>query len=194
MPGVLLAPGSPVLVAGGRVTGKAVLATLTELGVLATVCDEDPAIRQGHADTGVLALSPSAAAQRIADYALVITSPGLRPDTPLLAAAAAVGVPIWGDVELAWRLDACGYYGPPRRWLTVTGTNGKTTTTSMLHAMLTAGQRRSQFCGNIGIPVLDALREPADLLVVELSSFQLYWAPSLRPAAGVVLNIAEDHL
>jgi UDP-N-acetylmuramoylalanine--D-glutamate ligase len=64
----------------------------------------------------------------------------------------------------------------------------------MLHAMLTVADLRSSLCGNIGSPVLDALREPADLLAVELSSFQLHWAPSLRPEAGVVLNIAEDHL
>jgi UDP-N-acetylmuramoylalanine--D-glutamate ligase len=82
----------------------------------------------------------------------------------------------------------------PRRWLAVTGTNGKTTTTSMVHAMLTAAGLSAQLCGNIGSPVLDALTQPADLLAVELSSFQLYWAPSLQPTAGVVLNIAEDHL
>ncbi len=80
----------------------------------------------------------------------------------------------------------------------VTGTNGKTTTTSMLHAMLTAAGRHSLLCGNIGNPVLSVLSggpdQPADLLAVELSSFQLHWAPSLRPAAGAVLNIAEDHL
>ena len=76
----------------------------------------------------------------------------------------------------------------------VTGTNGKTTTTSMLHAMLLAAGRRSLLCGNIGSPVLDVLAEPAELLAVELSSFQLHWAPSVRPEAGVVLNVAEDHL
>ncbi len=124
----------------------------------------------------------------------MVTSPGFQPTTPVLAAAAAAGVPIWGDVELAWRLDAAGHYGPPRRWLVVTGTNGKTTTTSMLHAMLTTAGLRSVLCGNIGNPVLDVLEQPAELLAVELSSFQLYWAPSLRPEAGVVLNIAEDHL
>ena len=70
------------------------------------------------------------------------------------AAAAAAGVPVWGDVELAWRLDQAGHYGPARRWLTVTGTNGKTTTTSMLHAMLVAAGLNSQLCGNIGNPVL----------------------------------------
>ena len=112
----------------------------------------------------------------------------------MLAAAAAAGVPIWGDVELAWRLDQAGRFGPPRRWLVVTGTNGKTTTTSMLHAMLVAAGRRAVLCGNIGNPVIDMLAEPAELLAVELSSFQLHWAPSLRPEAGAVLNVAEDHL
>jgi len=197
-----LVPGVPVLVAGGGVTGKAVLATLTRFGAAPTLCDDDPATLRSFAGRGaaggVATLTTSAAVQRISDnpgsYALVVTSPGFSPATPLLVAAATAGVPIWGDVELAWRLDAAGRYGPPRRWLVVTGTNGKTTTTSMLHAMLTAAGRRSLLCGNIGSPVLDVLGEPADLLAVELSSFQLHWAPSLRPEAGVVLNIAEDHL
>ncbi|OBH92721.1 UDP-N-acetylmuramoylalanine--D-glutamate ligase [Mycobacterium sp. E2733] len=189
-----MAPGAPVLVAGGGVTGKAVLAALARSGAAPTLCDDDPATLRRYAEGGVAIVTTSAATQRVAEYALVVTSPGFRPDTPLLVAAAAAGVPVWGDVELAWRLDAAGRYGPPRRWLVVTGTNGKTTTTSMLHAMLTAAGRRSLLCGNIGDPVLDVLEAPADLLAVELSSFQLHWAPSVRPEAGVVLNIAEDHL
>ena len=175
-------------------TGRAILAALTRFGAAPTVCDDDPAMLRPYADDGVATVDPVVAEQRIGDYALVVTSPGFQPTTPVLAAAAAAGVPIWGDVELAWRLDAAGRYGPPRRWLVVTGTNGKTTTTSMLHAMLTAAGLRSVLCGNIGSPVLDVLDQPAELLAVELSSFQLYWAPSLRPEAGVVLNIAEDHL
>lgn len=196
MPDVLdpLVPGAPVLIAGGRVTGRAVLAALTRFRATPTVCDDDPAMLQPYADDGVATVEPSVAVSQIAEYSLVVTSPGFQPTTPVLAAAAAAGVPIWGDVELAWRLDAAGRYGPPRRWLVVTGTNGKTTTTSMLHAMLTAAGRRSVLCGNIGSPVLEVLDQPADVLAVELSSFQLYWAPSLRPEAGVVLNIAEDHL
>ncbi len=193
-----LVPGASVLVAGGRVTGKAIVAALTRFGATPTVCDDDPVMLRPYAEAGVATVAPSDAVQRIAgpqrSFALVVTSPGFQPSTPVLAAAAAARVPIWGDVELAWRLDAAGHYGPPRPWLVVTGTNGKTTTTSMLHAMLTTGGRRSLLCGNIGSPVLDVLSEPADLLAVELSSFQLFWAPSVRPEAGVVLNIAEDHL
>jgi UDP-N-acetylmuramoylalanine--D-glutamate ligase len=189
-----LAPGAPVLVAGGGVTGRAVLAALTRFGAAPTLCDDDPATLRQYADRGVATVPTSTATGQVSRYALVVTSPGFSPATPLLAAAATAGVPIWGDIELAWRLDAAGHYGPPRRWLAVTGTNGKTTTTSMLHAMLTAAGLNSLLCGNIGDPVLDVLDQPADLLAVELSSFQLHWAPSLRPEAGVVLNIAEDHL
>ncbi|MEB3034965.1 UDP-N-acetylmuramoyl-L-alanine--D-glutamate ligase [[Mycobacterium] nativiensis] len=187
-----LSAGAQVLVTGVGVTGRAVVSALAPLGVDLTLCDDDAAALDSY--TGVTTLSPSVAAAQIADYALVVTSPGFAPDTPVLAAAARAGVPIWGDVELAWRMDAAGRYGPPRRWLVVTGTNGKTTTTSMLHAMLSTAGLRAQLCGNIGSPVLDVLGEPAELLAVELSSFQLHWAPSLRPQAGVVLNIAEDHL
>jgi UDP-N-acetylmuramoylalanine--D-glutamate ligase len=189
-----LSAGAPVLVAGGGVTGRAVLTALAELGATATLCDDDPATRRQFADAGTPTVGSATAVAHIADYGLVVVSPGFPPTAPVPAAAAATGVPVWGDVELAWRLDQAGQYGPPRRWLTVTGTNGKTTTTSMLHAMLVAAGRSSRLCGNIGNPVLDVLREPAELLAVELSSFQLHWAPSLRPEAGVVLNVAEDHL
>jgi UDP-N-acetylmuramoylalanine--D-glutamate ligase len=186
--------GAEVLVAGARVTGRAILAALTPLGVRATLTDDSPSMLTDFAQNGVEVIDAANAAERITDYDLVVTSPGLPPEAPVLAAAAAAGVPIWGDVELAWRLDTSGHYGPPRRWLVVTGTNGKTTTTSMLHAMLVAGGRQALLCGNIGDPVLDVLDQPAELMAVELSSFQLHWAPSLRPEAGVVLNVAEDHL
>jgi len=186
--------GADVLVAGARVTGRAILAALTPLGARATLTDDSPSALTAFAQRGVEVIDAANAAERISDYDLVVTSPGLPPTAPVLAAAAVAGVPVWGDVELAWRLDSSGRYGPPRRWLVVTGTNGKTTTTSMLHAMLVAAGRRALLCGNIGDPVLDVLDQPAELMAVELSSFQLHWAPSLRPEAGVVLNVAEDHL
>ena len=186
--------GADVLVAGARVTGRAILAALTPLGARATLTDDSPSALTAFAQRGVEVIDAANAAERVSDYDLVVTSPGLPPTAPVLAAAAVAGVPVWGDVELAWRLDSSGRYGPPRRWLVVTGTNGKTTTTSMLHAMLVAAGRRALLCGNIGDPVLDVLDQPAELMAVELSSFQLHWAPSLRPEAGVVLNVAEDHL
>ncbi len=185
---------SRVLVAGAGITGRAVLAALAPLGVGTTLTDDSPTALTAFAQQGVAVLDPAAAVERIADFELVVTSPGVPATAPVLAAAAAAGVPIWGDVELAWRLDRSGRYGPPRQWLVVTGTNGKTTTTSMLFAMLEAAGRRAALCGNIGEPVLDVLDQPAEVFAVELSSFQLHWAPSLRPTAGVVLNVAEDHL
>ncbi|MFM8599549.1 MAG: UDP-N-acetylmuramoyl-L-alanine--D-glutamate ligase [Mycobacterium sp.] len=190
----LLAPGSRILVAGAGITGRAVVAALAAFDVAVDVCDDDAAARQAIAASGVATLEPAAAAAGADGYDLVVTSPGFAPTAPVMVAAAAAGVPIWGDVELAWRLDAAGRYGPPRRWLVVTGTNGKTTTTSMLHAMLVADGRSALLCGNIGEPVIDVLARPADVLAVEVSSFQLFWSPSLRPEAGAVLNVAEDHL
>lgn len=186
--------GASVLVTGARVTGQAILAALAPLGVRATLTDDSPAALATFAGQGTGVIDPGAAVEQIADFDLVVTSPGFPPTAPVLAAAAAAGIPIWGDVELAWRLDQSGRYGAPRKWLVVTGTNGKTTTTSMLHAMLEAAGRRAVLCGNIGDPVLAVLDHPCELLAVELSSFQLHWAPSLRPEAGVVLNVAEDHL
>ena len=189
----LLVPRTRVLVTGAGITGRSVSAVLEPTGVRLTICDDDPKALQ-RLITPATVVTTAEASEHIADYDLVVTSPGFPPTAPVLAAAATAGVPIWGDVELAWRLDSSGHFGSPRQWLVVTGTNGKTTTTSMLHAMLTAAGRRAMLCGNIGNPVIDVLGEPCDVLAVELSSFQLHWAPSLKPEAGVVLNVAEDHL
>ena len=196
MPEVLesIGPGTDVLVVGGGVTGQAALAALVRLGAQTVLTDDNPSALTSFAQQGVAVIEPGGAAEQISGFGLVVTSPGIPPTAPVLTAAAAAGVPVWGDVELAWRLDRSGLFGPPRRWLVVTGTNGKTTTTSMLHAMLVAAGRRAVLCGNIGQPVLQVLDQPADVFAVELSSFQLHWAPSLCPEAGVVLNVAEDHL
>ncbi|GAA1819841.1 UDP-N-acetylmuramoyl-L-alanine--D-glutamate ligase [Nesterenkonia flava] len=147
---------------------------------------------------------------------LVVTSPGWRPDAPLMRDAASRGVPVWSDIQLAWRLGARPGAKTPQ-WLVLTGTNGKTTTVTLLEAMLQADGRRAVACGNIGLPVLDAIRDPEgyDALAVELSSFQLHWTEAhgaeasgaqrsaeteqgrsldLSPTASAVLNIAHDHV
>jgi UDP-N-acetylmuramoylalanine--D-glutamate ligase len=121
----------------------------------------------------------------------VVTSPGWRPDAPLLADAAPRGIEVIGETELAWRLRAPD--APP--WLAVTGTNGKTTTVKMLASILTAAGHRTVAAGNVGLPLLTAVLDPSyDVLAVELSSFQLHWSSSLRPIAAAVLNVAPDHL
>lgn len=126
------------------------------------------------------------------DVDLVVTSPGWLPSTPLFLEAAERGIPVWGDVELAWRLR--GADAAP--WLAVTGTNGKTTTVQMLDEILRAEGLRSAAVGNVGRPVLEAVMdpEPYDVLAVELSSYQLHWSESLSCEASVVLNVEPDHL
>ena len=105
--------GAAVLVAGARVTGRAILGALTPLGVRATLTDDSPTMLTEFAQNGVEVIDATNAAERITDYDLVVTSPGLPPTAPVLAAAAAAGVPIWGDVELAWRLGRWPWCVPP---------------------------------------------------------------------------------
>ncbi|GEE03337.1 UDP-N-acetylmuramoylalanine--D-glutamate ligase [Gordonia spumicola] len=196
--------GRRVLVAGARATGLAVLDLLGEQGAHVTMLDTkfadggvDPdLLARGVATVGPDAFVVDGVTAAPADIDLIVVSPGFRPDDGLLVAAAAAGIPVWGDVELAWHVDRAGLYGAPRTWLVITGTNGKTTTTSMVEAIVEASGRSVLACGNIGLTVVDALRATprADVLAVEMSSFQLHWAPSVRPDAGVVLNVAEDHL
>jgi UDP-N-acetylmuramoylalanine--D-glutamate ligase len=122
----------------------------------------------------------------------VVTSPGWRPDHPLLVDAAARGLEVIGEVEFAWRLRGPG----AAPWLAVTGTNGKTTTVRMLESILRASGLRALAVGNVGVSVVDAVlsAEPYDVLGVELSSFQLHWSSTITPQAGALLNVAPDHL
>jgi UDP-N-acetylmuramoylalanine--D-glutamate ligase len=179
---------APVLVAGAGISGLAAAAALVELGARVTVVDANPAAL-ADLPGGVVA---GAGEDLPAGTRLVVTGPGRRPDHPLVTAAAATGVPVVGEPELAWWIGA--ETPDPPVWLAVTGTNGKTTTTGMLEAILVAAGLDAVACGNIGYPVVDAVRAGRRVLAVELSSFQLHWSPSVVPAAGCVLNVAEDHL
>ncbi|GAA4154330.1 UDP-N-acetylmuramoyl-L-alanine--D-glutamate ligase [Gryllotalpicola daejeonensis] len=149
--------------------------------------------------------------QRLLDFdpQLVVANPGFPPSHPLLQwAEGEAALPVWGDIELAWRLrdKVARPDGTPVEWITITGTNGKTTTTQLTATFLAAAGLRAAPAGNIGIPVLDAIRDPQgfDVLVIELSSHQLHRinltgdghgpAGELHPYASVCLNIAEDHL
>jgi UDP-N-acetylmuramoylalanine--D-glutamate ligase len=197
--------GRHVLVAGLGITGQSVISLLVCHGAHVIGADSrDDTERRDLADRlakdgvtvrlGEAELGPGASVP--ADTALVVASPGLRPDTPLLAAAAAAGIEVIGDVELAWRLRPALAAGGRQQWLAVTGTNGKTTTVRMLAAMLAAAGHRSIAAGNVGMPILDVVTdpEPYPVVAVELSSFQLYWSATLAPLAAVVLNIAAHHL
>jgi UDP-N-acetylmuramoylalanine--D-glutamate ligase len=197
--------GQAVVVAGLGITGQSVSSLLASQGARVTALDSrDDAERRDIADRlakeGVAArlgpeqLGPGASVPP--GTALVVTSPGLRPDTPLLATAVAAGIEVIGDVELAWRLRPELPGGGRQQWLAITGTNGKTTTVRMLAAMLAAAGHRSIAAGNVGTPILDVVTdpEPYEVVAVELSSFQLYWSATIRPLAAVVLNLAAHHL
>lgn len=128
------------------------------------------------------------------DPELIVISPGYPSHHPALAWAAERDVAVWGDIELGWRLrDKTDRVAD---WICITGTNGKTTTTQLTAHMLVAGGLRAAPVGNIGTPLLDALRDPVgyDALVLELSSFQLERVHSISPYASVCLNLADDHL
>jgi UDP-N-acetylmuramoylalanine--D-glutamate ligase len=172
-----------VLVAGAGVTGKSVATVLVDRGAHVTVTDANAERLAGLPGELVAGLETPPPGTD-----LVVTSPGWRPDNPLLVAAALAGIEVIGDVELAWRL------ADNPTWLAITGTNGKTTTVGMLESILLAAGIDAVACGNVGLPVLDAVLAGHDVLAVELSSFQLHWQSSLRPKASVVLNLAEDHL
>jgi UDP-N-acetylmuramoylalanine--D-glutamate ligase len=171
--------GVRVVVAGAGISGAAAAAALRERGAEVTVVDD-----RGGDGVVVTSTVPDGTE-------LVVTSPGWRPDAPLLADAAAKGIEVYGEVELAWRLR--GQDAAP--WLAVTGTNGKTTCVKMLASILTEAGHRTVAAGNVGLPLLTAVLDPSyDVLAVELSSFQLHWSSSLRPVAAAVLNVAPDHL
>ncbi|RUR00818.1 UDP-N-acetylmuramoyl-L-alanine--D-glutamate ligase [Labedella endophytica] len=131
---------------------------------------------------------------------LVVVSPGYPPHHALVTWASEAGLPLWGDIELAWRVRDKA--GTPAEWLLVTGTNGKTTTVQMTASMLVTAGLRAAPCGNIGVPVLDAVRDPGgfDVFVVELSSHQLHYLARqstpepVSPLASVCLNLSDDHL
>jgi len=125
---------------------------------------------------------------------IVLTSPGVQPDNFLIVYALDLGLEIWTDIDIAWRVR--DKFGVASQWICITGTNGKTTVTQLVEAMLIEAGVRAVACGNIGTPVLDVVRDPAEfeVLVVELSSFQLHYTNTIQPVSSVVLNLAEDHL
>ncbi|WP_374226672.1 UDP-N-acetylmuramoyl-L-alanine--D-glutamate ligase [Mumia sp. zg.B21] len=191
--------GVHAVVAGLGASGYAAADALVQVGARVTILDdgEGDLLRERAGILEVLGaevrLGPGATATLPAGAALLVPFPGLPPRTPIVAEAAqARDVAVWSEPELAWRLREPG----AAPWLAVTGTNGKTTTVQMLESILAAAGLRAPAVGNIGVPVTEAVMDPAgyDVLAVELSSFQLHFARSLACEASAVLNVADDHL
>jgi UDP-N-acetylmuramoylalanine--D-glutamate ligase len=191
--------GVRVTVAGLGASGFAAADNLTVLGAQVTVlADAATPAQEEQAELlevmGARAdIRPGATTALPDGCDLLVVSPGFRPDATLVAAATARGLPVWGEVELAWRLRDPDHPAP---WLAVTGTNGKTTTVQMLESILRAAGLRAVAAGNVGLPLTEAVMDPEhhDVLAVELSSFQLHHTSSVAAESAAVLNVAEDHV
>ena len=192
--------GLRILVAGFGISGYAVADQTMQRGAHVLVVDgaDTPELRERAQILEVLGVEVRLGAEHLDGLPqdrpldLVVTSPGWRPEQPLLRAAQEAGIPVWSEIELARRMQPAD--GPA--WLAVTGTNGKTTTVTMLESILLRAGLRAVACGNVGLPVIEAALDPAgfDVLALELSSFQLHWTQHLDCEAAAVLNVSDDHL
>ena len=193
--------GIKVAVLGLGKTGFSVADTLNELGsqLLVVAEDADSEVLDILEVLGVESLidvDPAVLQKAMDEFKpdLLIVSPGALPTSPLVSRAVSAGIPIWTDIDLAWRLR--DKFVPNQEWICITGTNGKTTTTELTEAMFLAADVKAVACGNIGKPILDCIRDPAgfEVLIVELSSFQLHYLDRIEPFSAAVLNVANDHL
>ncbi|GAA4721225.1 hypothetical protein [Nocardioides conyzicola] len=187
--------GVRAVVAGFGASGFAAADNLNHLGAHVVALDEsDAGDRAEKAELlevlgADVRLGPGATATLPDDVDLLVVSPG--PTTPLLAQAVARGVPVWGEVELAWRLRDPQHDTP---WLCVTGSDGTTTTVQMLDAILRAAGRRSIAVGQAGLPIVEAVMdpEPYDVLAVGLSGSQLRHTGSMSAESAAVLAAEDD--
>jgi UDP-N-acetylmuramoylalanine--D-glutamate ligase len=179
-----------VAVLGLGKSGRSAALLLVREGRRVYVSDADPNASWVSAPPSVEVEAGGHDLARIGAASLVVTSPGIPPTAPPLAAARAAGVPVISEVELALRAM------PGLRYIAITGTNGKTTTTALVGHLLRALGYNAVDAGNIGLPLAEVvLNSPAvDWVSLELSSFQLHDTPSVDPTVGVLTNLSADHL
>jgi UDP-N-acetylmuramoylalanine--D-glutamate ligase len=179
--------GQKILILGAGVTGNAVAHSLTKRGAAITIADKNLAAKSDYdlIDTEKVSIK---------DYDSVVVSPGWRQDHPLIVQAQKSGIDLLNEVDLAWHIRTD--IAPKQKWIALTGTNGKTTTVEMVTAMLVSGGLNAAACGNVGDTVIDAVDRatPFDVLVLELSSFQLHWSSEAQFVSSAILNIADDHI
>jgi UDP-N-acetylmuramoylalanine--D-glutamate ligase len=180
-----------VLVIGARRTGAAVARYLASQGASVRLSDRSTlGFDDERSSMAGVAVEWCLGREDVAlldDVNLVIPSPGVSRDHPLLSAAIGRGIEVLAEIELAYRSLAVPLYA-------ITGTNGKSTTTELLGRMLRRAGRHPFVGGNLGTPLIEAVGTPVDCAVAEMSSFQLEWVKELRPAIGIFLNLTADHL
>jgi UDP-N-acetylmuramoylalanine--D-glutamate ligase len=179
-----------VLVVGAGRTGVAVGRALATRGARVRVADRQSAEANGTEDWASLGIEMrrgESGADLLDGVDLVVPSPGVAATAPPLGDAVARGIRVVSEIEIAARLLACPI-------VAVTGTNGKSTTTTLIGDMLTAAGRRVFVGGNLGTPLIEAVGGTWDIAVAEVSSFQLEWVDGFRPTIGVLLNVTPDHL
>jgi UDP-N-acetylmuramoylalanine--D-glutamate ligase len=178
--------GVRALVIGAGTSGAAAARTLADEGAIVLVSEAGDEVVHAFPE-GVRVETGGHRREHLDGAEVVITSPGVPESAEVLAWAGERGLEIWSELELGARLCSVPY-------VAITGTNGKTTTTSIVAAVLRADGRDAVACGNIGHPFSLAAREGHEVLAVEASSFQLRFAPSFHPRVSALLNLAEDHL
>jgi UDP-N-acetylmuramoylalanine--D-glutamate ligase len=186
--------GKKVLVVGLARTGVAVALFSAGYGATVTATDEKPEAQLAETaarlrDAGVKLELGGHNPASFLEQDLIVVSPGVPAKLPPLDQARTKGVPVWSEVELAWRFLR-------GKLVAITGSNGKTTTTSLVAHLLKTAEIPMLVGGNIGVPLLALVERSLDttVTVAEISSFQLETIEAFRPEIGVLLNLSPDHL
>jgi len=194
MPGSIELRKMRVLAVGLARTGEATALFCAKHNAIVTATDQRPENELGDApaklrEAGVTLELGGHREKTYLAQDLIIPSPGVPADDPLLAKARSKGITIWSEIELAYRFLEGELIG-------ITGSNGKTTTTTLVHHILKKGGKHALLAGNVGTPLISCVEEmkAGTISVVELSSFQLELIDKFRPDIGVFLNVTPDHL
>jgi UDP-N-acetylmuramoylalanine--D-glutamate ligase len=183
------------VVAGIGVAGFACADALAQLGAEVVLIDanDTPAMRERAEILDVIGVDVRLGfTAELPECDVLVVSPGLPPSHATIEQAFARGVPVWGELELAWRLRPIE---SPAPWLVITGTNGKTTTTLMLESILRAAGLRTCSAGNIGMSLVGVvMHDELDVIAIEVGAPQLPFVTTMSPFASCCLNIADDHI
>jgi len=176
-----------ILVLGGGVTGRSVALVLKNMGGQVWIYDDNKISESEFPQIGLDELSSI-------DWKAAVVSPGWRPNHPVIADLRNREIKLLNEIDLAWEIKQI--FAPEQKWLAITGTNGKTSTVELTGSILKAAGISAFVCGNVGTPVIDVVtsKNKYEYLILELSSFQLYWSESAEFVVCSILNIALDHI